>query len=251
MNRAVIVTLALATVVANSACRDDDLVAIAGNLRGVVCSETTGFPVEDMRVSISVGGVQSDTRTDKDGEFKFSSLPEGEGSLHIHQEGDDRTAIIEITDKAVFEDTACRGLPGPPGTGGVRGQVCNRHTGSLINDAAVKIIMADGATIATTTDGDGRFLFDAVPVGEHVLNIDAANFTQSVLIDVKDGLITEVDLGECSEPNYNEGFLKGHLCELGEEPDVLVGADVFGFLGDGSVVTTSTNFDGNTMNSQS
>jgi hypothetical protein len=250
MTRVLASILAFACALGTTSCRDDDLVAIAGNLRGVICSETTGFPVEDMRVSITVGGVQSETRTDKDGEFRFSSLPEGQGSLHIHQEGDDRTAEIEITDKAVFEDTACRGLPGPPGTGGIRGQVCNRHTGELIDDAAVKIIMADGASIATTTDDDGRFLFDAVPVGEHVLNIDAPNFTQSVLIDVKDGEITEINLGECEEPAYNEGFLKGHLCEVAGDLDdagdaaVLVGADVFGFLADGSVVTTTTNFDG-------
>lgn len=233
----------------SAACRDDDLVAIAGRLNGIICSETTGFPVADMRVSITVGGVQSETRTNRDGEFKFSSLPEGEGSLHIHQEGDDRTATVEITDSAVFNDTACRGLPGPPGTGGVRGQVCNRHTGGLISDAAVKIVMADGATVATTSDGDGRFLFDAVPVGEHVLHIEATGFQQSKLIEVKEGQITEIDLGSCEEPAFNEGFVKGHMCELGDpeadELDVLVGASVLGFLADGTIVATSTDFDGN------
>lgn len=238
--------VALVSIVGLVGCRDDELVAIAGNLQGVICDEESGWPVDNQRVSVSVGGVQSETRTNKDGEFKFTSLPEGLGSLHIHEDGDDRVYDVEIIEGTIFEDTACRGLPGPPGTGGVRGQICNRHTGGLITDAAVKIIMAEGETIATTSDGDGRFLFDAVPVGEHVLNIDAPGFTQSKLIEVKDGLVTEVNLGECLEPALNEGFVRGHLCDpASDDGDVLVGADVLGFLPDGEVVSTTTDLDGN------
>jgi hypothetical protein len=225
-------------------CAEEQLVAIAGQLLGVICDAESGWPVDGGRLSVTVGDATNETRTDDEGAFLFPSLAEGEGSLHIDPRGEDRTAVVQISGTTIFEDPACRGLPGPPGTGGVRGQVCNRHTGDLITEADVKILLAEGESIGTTSDDQGRFLFDAVPAGEHVLLIEADGYTQSIPIDVLDGETTEVSLGECAAAGLSEGFVIGHMCDA-VTGGPLQGADVLTFLADTTMMSDSTDLEGN------
>ncbi len=231
------------TLVASGACLDDPLAALGGRVDGLLCAEDTGFPLPS--TGLTLGGQQG--KTDRDGEFSFENVPPGSTELVVNGARRDRTLNVEVLaygKTTVFVDDACRGMPGGPGTGGIRGQVCNRHIGQVLRDANVQVIAAGEEILAsTTTDDNGLFAFDALAAQDVLLKISAPGFSRVLALTIEEGEVTEVDLGQCLLPELSQGFLVGSLCDpVAGGP--LVGAYVSAVDADGAEATDLTDTDG-------
>ena len=56
----------------------------------------------------------------------------------------------------------------PPGAAGLRGEIKDEVTSVFISGAVVTLKGADSPVIEATSDADGKYLFDRVPVGDYV-----------------------------------------------------------------------------------
>jgi hypothetical protein len=225
-------------------CGLEPLAARPGTLDAIVCDEESGFPIRNGDVTLEIDGVTTRGQTDDQGHVVLTDLAPGQGELVFFDELGDRSVevLLESGDVTLFRDAACRGLPGEPGTGGVRGQVCNKHTGEVITDAVIVLDVSGDDPMMTETDEDGLYAFSGAPEGEGVLTITGTGFTQSLAVEIVDGEVVELGLEDCRAPTANEGFLIGAACDPDGGP--LVGAEVSATDDDGNEVTTVTDING-------
>lgn len=206
----------------------EDLAVVPGRLSGRVCDPQSGVGLVDVAVTLTTAaGRTTQAVTTADGSYQFQSAAPGAAVVEAEApEGPRRfDVVIESGATAVATDPACRDLPGAPGQGGVDGQVCNRHTGALVTDALVLVLLGDGSTRETVTDAEGRFAVAELPAGDAVVTIRGAGFERSFRVAVRDGEVTHLDLGEaCVETTLDQGTLSGSLCDPAGGP--LVGARV-------------------------
>ena len=72
-----------------------------------------------------------------------------------------------------------------PGTSQLNGEVTDA-SGEAVANASVKVIGQDGQVVAqTTTDNDGEYTFDSVPVGNYRIEIEGTGFQKYTLSNVQ------------------------------------------------------------------
>ena len=240
--------VALATAL--PACRCGEvLVDIPGALRGQACDVDTGKPLTSVTLTLEADGQMFDVLTSTDGSFRFQQIATGPVTLHLPagaQGGAARSEelVVDTGKATLFTDSACRALPLAPLTGAVDGQICNRHTGSLVSDAEVTVTAA-AFVWRTRTDAEGRFLLADLPRGEHVLSVVGEGFTRAFLLEVAVGSTTHLELGEdCTETFASQGTLSGALCDVTDPTNPLVGATVSAVDSSGNTVSDVTDTDG-------
>jgi outer membrane receptor for ferrienterochelin and colicins len=81
----------------------------------------------------------------------------------------------------------------PQGTGTIVGLVVDDQVGQPIRDVSLVI---DGTTLRTVTNAQGRYVFNAVPVGTHTLRAERLGYEASVrTVTVSAGATVTVNLG--------------------------------------------------------
>ncbi len=189
-----------------------------GDLTGVACSETTGFPMRGALINLDVQGTLLETVTDERGAFRFEEVTVGTYPLTIDVGREDRSMDVTIEFEQITHvvDSACRDEYVGVGVGDVEGVICNRHVGDLIQDGAVTLTLADGTTVETTTDENGAFLLRDIPEGEHIVQVTAPGFSRAWPVSVEAGEVFFLDGGEsCQAPDANSGLVSGVLCDPG------------------------------------
>ncbi len=235
--RLVFASIFVFAVVVAAACEDEPLVALPGRVLGVICDPQTGFPASEVPIRIDIDGAVTAGATDREGNVAIGGLDEGTGTLTATFPGGERSFSVDARrgSTLLFEDPACRAIPPLPGNGDVVGVVCNRHTGEVVQNATVTLLLSDGSTVETTTNADGSFGLFEVPAGSYVVIVASATYRRSYAVDVDDGGVTEIPGDNCLVPSLSLGLLSGHLCDPGSDGDPLRGADVVVTAADGAV----------------
>lgn len=198
-----LLAVAIAVLCSVSCAKDDNLDALRGSVQGRVCT-VDGDALANAPLTLAMSnGTSLEGTSNVDGRFTFARVAYGAASLAF----DGRAMDINVLPREMsfVTDTACRDEPAAPGTGSITGVVCNRHTGEYLVQASVTILLADGEALVTATDGAGGFYLQAVPVGEHVLDVAAPGYNRSYAIVIDDGELTSLDVGEdCEGPPLSE-----------------------------------------------
>lgn len=210
-------SLVIGILVMSVGCADDDLAAIKGAVQGRACDDDSGQPLvlATLTLQHNTDGSRMDTTTDGDGAFTFSGVRAGVAGVYVRKP-DGALRMLEANIRAgettSISDPACRDLPPAPDSGAVEGEICNRHTGDMVTNAAVTIEVASG-TLTTSTDDAGHFSLADVPVGEHALTVAAAGFQRSYLVTVADAATFHLAAGDdCRSTSLEQGALFGTLC---------------------------------------
>ncbi|MCC7071523.1 MAG: carboxypeptidase regulatory-like domain-containing protein [Deltaproteobacteria bacterium] len=220
--------LASALVVGACQC-NDNLNLVPGGVQGRVCDPDTGIGLDNAALKLMGGAVTRESISDQGGNYIFERVPPGRGYTLTATLGDvvrELQLEVEPGQTAMPEDTACRGNPGDPTKGTLEGQICNRHTGTLITNGEVILALPDGELMITQTNDEGRFLLTGIPQGEHVVTIRGEGYQRSFLVTIEGGGTFTLDLAEdCEAPSAVEGSIVGSFCNPATL-DNLIGADV-------------------------
>jgi hypothetical protein len=215
-----------------------------GGIKGRACDIRTGEGATGVEVAVNLeaGGSRRAT-SESGGRFQMENLPPGLYKVTFTQNnlstrGAERfLESVEVKTDALTEvlDPACIAGRQPPGTGWVRGRVCNRHTGGWVSQAAVTIQLESGGLAQTVTDEEGNFLLEAVPEGAHTLYVRSSNFQRAYAIIVVTGQETLLPSPtECRGVDPTSGGVQGIMCAPnGTGP--LTGATAYIDVGDPSV----------------
>lgn len=199
-----------------SGCQcDREVTEVPGNLTGKVCDDE-GRPLVSAALTIT-GRASRDGLSNTLGEYSFPNLLPGKYTVTATAGALTRTFTdIEVVprDTTIVTDTACRDLPPPGDTGNLDGQICNRHTGELITNGQLSVVLPDGSSITGATNDDGTFRVDNIPTGDHVLNITGDGYQRSFAIHIALGETTTLDLAEdCDSVQLGEGGIVGSFCD--------------------------------------
>lgn len=234
-------------------CEDVGIFNVPGTVEAWLCGPQSGAPEPGHQLWVQTDDGQTKTATSADnGRVRLENVRSGEIVARLqHRVGSEMRTDLEwhgrLDEEATVTlvDAACRDFPLPPGKGGIQGQVCNRHTGSLLQDADVVVRLADGGERTGRTDLGGFFRFDDIAPGNHSVTVRAPGFQRTWPVLVEAGQITHLALGgNCSPFNPDEsGSVGGQLCaENGAGPWSL--AHVTVLLQGGAVVEDTTDEDG-------
>lgn len=238
-------------------CEDAGIFNAPGAVQVRLCSPSTGLPEagHELTVVSRTNAVQEQVQTAQsgdDGWARLGSVPSGDITVKLaHRQGGstrvdrERKDTLEQDETKTYADAACRDFPLAPGRGGIQGQVCNRHTGTLLQDATVTARLEDGSTLETRTDAGGFFQLADVPPGDHVVTIRADGFQRSFPARVEAGEVTRLELGGSCRPfdPGTTGNVGGRLCiNNGEGPWALARVSIT--LGDGAVLEDVTDVEG-------
>ncbi|HEY4221460.1 MAG TPA: carboxypeptidase regulatory-like domain-containing protein [Myxococcota bacterium] len=254
---ALVAVVAFVSVLA--ACPDNHLVDLAGGVAGQVCDPLTGRKAGGAVVTahfINAASKKPDTKNataDENGFYRLGGLPTQTLSLHVEKadqfQDDISNVVVNANKDTQLQDPACRDLPPDPGHGSIVGQICNRHTGDYITAGTVSVELPDGTQLNTTTDSEGRFQLDDVPVGDQIVYVRGAGFQKTFRVSVTDtsngGPPTELDSEGITCTPYDPqttGFITGTVCADDGTGSVgpLAGAHVF----------VVTNIDGSTYDDE-
>jgi hypothetical protein len=210
-------------------CGVDPLAPVPGRVAGLLCSEDDGLPVAGVSVAIldDTGAQLGTTETDAGGNFLIDRVPAGPAVLVVDAGKRSLDLVVDSELTTAVSDPACRDVPPGPGFGDIVGTICNRHVGSLVQNATVTVLLPDNQTQATTTDDQGRFQLWNVPTGRRAVVVSAEGFQRSWAVDVVEGTAVEIQSdGDCRAPTANEGMLAGAFCDPSSNGDLLTGAAV-------------------------
>lgn len=231
----------LALAVLAGACRDEELTNLAGGITGQVCNPVTGRPAGGATVTASWVNPATeregskDTTADENGFFDLGGMPVTTVALTIRNDEFESELQVDIValEDVQLTDPACRDLPGEPGIGELVGQICNRHTGEYITEGTVTVLLASGEELVADIQPDGSFVMPDVPVGIHVVYVQAPGFQKTYQVEVLEGepTLLEDQVVDCQP--YDElttGQIVGSLCgpsDGGGEGGPLAGARVY------------------------
>jgi hypothetical protein len=234
MKRASGVVLAMMTVVVG--CPDEPLVVEPGGVGGVVCNPLTSRIEAQARVTCTYddelgNSVVRETTTDDNGFFRLGGIGVGSRRIVVQAAAFTSTFDVDVVSRQTVEldDPACRDRPLVPGRGAIAGQVCNRHTGELVTDAEITVVLADGTELSTTTEAtNGTFTLDDVPAGTVVVSIVSPDYRKTYVVDVVEGETVVVEqTTDCAVPDpLSTGFVTGKVCAPGTTNEPLAGAHV-------------------------
>ena len=236
MLRRVPVLCVVVSAVAGLGC-DDDVVQLPGGISGRVCDVTTRQGLGGIAVEAR-GPETARVPTGGNGDYAINLLDAGDYNIFaIFADGTERQVNpvndpVEVIpgNVTLTDDSACGDLPIDPKTGSIEGQICNRHTGALVQEATVSVIAADDTVLGeTTTDSEGRFLIEDVLQGDHTIAISAPDFRRAfpVTVNIDETFVLDLNEGTCGVPFGTGCTILGSLCDPdGEDGDKLAGATV-------------------------
>lgn len=178
--------------------------APSGSVSGCVCDESVGRFVADANVFIALeGGNVAVTGTDADGCFVLDGVPAGDHLLQVQSgsfsEEHQVTVVVGETTPIVSPASCAQDPPPPVGdTGIISGRVCAPDGTTWLAGADVTVTLPGGARITTTTDADGFWRLEGVPVGRQTVDIVKGSFSTSRLVDVFVGQTTTIPEDECA-----------------------------------------------------
>ncbi len=182
-----------------------DLVWNDLNGDGIVDPGEPGLPGVTVTVSATVNGqpVTLTTTTGPDGTYTFDGLPLGAWTVTVDPAtlppgvlatgdpdgGNDHTATVTLTAAAPTSDAQDFGYQGP---GAIGDLIWNDLNGDGIHDpgepglpgVTVSITTTIGGspvTYTATTDADGTYLVDGLPLGDYTVTVDATTLPAGVL----------------------------------------------------------------------
>lgn len=228
MRRSIFHALLLSAVAVGGCNCDEGVVNLGRPVNGRVCT-ADGAPLANADVTAT-------PKTDKGKKVVRKSDDQGDVSLVLFPDGYTISApgrpsfdidVPQGGDAAVlFDDPACRPPPVDPTTCTVVGSICNRHTGELVQEGEVFVLLPDGSIFSDVTDSGGHFTLENLPPGEHVLTVRAPSFTRSFLVQCEAGQEIQLAYGDGCDPTaLNEGNVQGYFCDPATGGN-LVGADV-------------------------
>lgn len=145
---------------------DDGVLGPGGTVRGSVTRSDTGAPVAGVGVSLTVGQVQSATRTDSDGRWSLQHTPIGAGYLSVGSTAD-TVAPYPGTDVEVGAGTTTVAPLVVDPEGSIAGRVVDDDGNPLVD---VRVHGAGPDNVYT--DADGRYTFEDVRPGDYRLIFD-------------------------------------------------------------------------------
>jgi hypothetical protein len=219
-------------VVLLAAC-DDEVTVVPGNLEGEACHPVTGVPLPGVAIEAR-GPTQKTVAADAVGRFFLKNLPPGEYEVVAllddgteHRLGEAKN-LVKSGEVGTVLDTACSIPPPPPDAGTLVGQVCDRHSGGLVSDAQVTVRLQNGATMdGGRTDDFGNFTVADVPVGQHVVLLQAPGYQRAFPFEIEEkGDVFTLDIADnCEPPSSTSGSIAGYFCDPSTDGP-LAGADV-------------------------
>jgi hypothetical protein len=219
----------------------------AGDVQGLLCDdEGEAYDLEEVRFDVE--GESFEGVTKGDGSFRFEGVPVGDGEL-ITEDGRLFEAQIRDGELTVIEDANCDIVIEPPPpppleTGDLRGRVCAPDGTTWLSAADVSIVAAvDGEDVVfeTQTDGEGNFLLEDVPAGDHDLLVVKGSFSSIQPVTVVANVETVLPEEECAiEPDLRIAMIahsqyervQDVILELGIDPALVddYGSDWAGLL---------------------
>lgn len=222
------------------ACRDEELTNLAGGITGQVCNPVTGRPAGGATITgnwvnpFNDKAGTKDTTADENGFFTLGGMPVTTVTLTIRNDEFENELQVDILerDDVQLVDPACRDLPGVPGMGELNGKICNRHTGDFITEGTVTVLLASGEELVADIQGDGTFIMPEVPVGIHVVFVQAPGFQKTYQVEITEGGQTQLEdqVVDCEEfDELSTGMIVGSICGPADvgEGGPLAGARVY------------------------
>ncbi len=211
-----------------------------GTLRGQACHQITGRPSIGAAVTVtserSSGTIEVTAVTDNEGRFELPNVPPGTPTIHIAGEGINITVpgpTILSNQVTEWLDPACIDPTLLLGKGCVAGQVCNRHTGMMVNDAEVTVVLSNVngtgvGDLTATTNAQGVFQICNVPSGNHTVNVRAVGFQRAYPANVVEGMTTEITSApQCTPFDPSQHcIVRGRVCTPDTPPSWLPDARV-------------------------
>ena len=93
--------------------------------------------------------------------------------------------------------------------GGVQGRICVPQMVKHGMQGAVVYIDTEWGRLSTTTDVDGYFKLEDVPVGNHEIQIEKGSFSASVEVVIAENELLQLATDECVG-DVNIGVISGH-----------------------------------------
>ncbi|MEW5847768.1 MAG: carboxypeptidase-like regulatory domain-containing protein [Myxococcota bacterium] len=193
--------------------------AQTGTLTGNTCSMGNAQPAAGVSVVLMAAGSGERVAagsSDANGTVTITDIPAGTYEVSISE----RQGMQDVAHGAVpmltiepgvvtqLSDPACQAAPAPTGT--VRGQICDQSQGVWVTNAAITLMLSDGAMMNGATDNSGRFALSAVPAGSHQLHIQSASYQRIYPVTVVGNQETVVDSpATCERPT---GSVEGLVC---------------------------------------
>ncbi|MBI5497959.1 MAG: carboxypeptidase regulatory-like domain-containing protein [Deltaproteobacteria bacterium] len=195
---------------------------LPGTILGQVCDVRTGAGSAGVEMAITLlNGSSKRVESQGGGMAKMENVEPGVYDVVFSQSlpggRADVRSVPRVEVKSNLEvqvtDPACIAGRNPPGTGWVRGKICNRHTGDWVGAADVTIQLSSGEIMATATDLEGNFLLEGVPAGDHVLYVRSQTFQRAYAITVVAGRETTLESSPtCTGLDPNSGGVEGVFC---------------------------------------
>jgi hypothetical protein len=219
--RASFVVVVFAGMVA-AGCQEEVLVAEPGGVAGAVCNPLTSRPAAGASVSCTYTDEATgeprtrETVADDQGFFTLGGIGVGEQTVRVRTDEFERTFEVSIATRGTTQivDPACRPELLEPGTGRIVGQICNRHTGDIVTDAEVIVILPDETQVSTNTDPETGDFEIEVPSGTHVVNVVSPTYRKPYIVEVGDGQTVVLEQqSDCGPPDpLATGFIEGVVC---------------------------------------
>jgi hypothetical protein len=177
-----------------------------GAIDGCACDAAQGVWVNAGTASVvTAGGAIYSASTDAAGCFLLENVPVGAQQVQIEKGAfvqQFEVTVIENQTVAVPTPATCEAVV-PSDVGSIAGRVCAGDGVTWLGDADIYVVRGDGTRVATSSDIDGRYQLDNVPVGTQTLNIEKGSFHDTRPVTVNAGETTVVPDDECALQTLN------------------------------------------------
>ncbi len=246
----VVCAFALLVLPFSSCSCEEDFVVIERVLAGPICFEDGTKMIGAHVVAVQDGKTADEADVDDTGQVELDVLA---GLVQLTASKGDVTrsfdaVVSDTSDRTVIEDPACRVQPPQPDVCTIVGNICNRHTGEVVQAGEVYVLLPNNELATAATDDSGQFTMTNLPEGQHTITIRAPGFQRSFLVECVAGETTTLNYGEgCTPTQINEGNMEGHFCDPTVEGSYLIGATVTAVLSGTTapVYSDITDTDGN------